>query len=341
MDEITSDLVEILPIGQRLTSVQGLPVHETIAALGGVLRTRVQLKISAAKPAEFVLSLYCHRTDPTRVFVARYIRRQGASTGSVEHYQMSTTDLRTYLEQLGFISVVPNSYPGLRTVEIPRSVAVLDLFAALGAVPELHLGTVEGHCAYSRLRADMWFTSDGQTAFVHAKYRMMMEAAGMSVPPVYYVATIPALRQLLGEFGIYELDHNLARIDKSAPDMPAVGETFAIPAGIHPYDYLRSLDGRPEFWIGTNETSSYYVVVQISSPTAFVYANKQYQRLDLVDVREMLAAAGIMELFLYRSDKDSKPVDRTVETVLADDQSALKYEQRPVGLFAQMAADSS
>ncbi|QQR52794.1 hypothetical protein IPG36_01580 [bacterium] len=124
MDEITSDLVEILPIGQRLTSVQGLPVHETIAALGGVLRTRVQLKISAAKPAEFVLSLYRHQSDSTQAFLARYIRRQGESTGSFDHYRMSTTDLRAYLEQLGVISAVPNSYPGLRTIEIPRSVAV-------------------------------------------------------------------------------------------------------------------------------------------------------------------------------------------------------------------------
>ncbi|QQR52793.1 hypothetical protein IPG36_01575 [bacterium] len=163
----------------------------------------------------------------------------------------------------------------------------------------------------------------------------------MSVPPVYYVATIPALRQLLSEFGIYELDHNLARIGRSAPDMPAVGETFTIPTGFRPYDYLRSLGGRPEFWIGSNETDSFYVVVQISSPTAFVYANKHYQRLDLYDVREMLAVAGITELFLYRCDEDSKPVDCTVATVLADDQTELAYEQRPIGIFAQMAADSS
>lgn len=106
----------------------------------------------------------------------------------------------------------------------PRIKTNGDLFAALGASPILQMNNLEGYDADGvvRLRCSVWFTPDGQTAYVVARYRFMGGSTpGPRSKPVYYRCTIPGLRWLLAAYGLGELDHNLARLGLVAPDAPA------------------------------------------------------------------------------------------------------------------------
>lgn len=231
--------------------------------------------------------------------------------------------------------------PGLQEISAPRGVNMLEVFEQLGADINLNLGTVEGYSPYSRLRADMWFAPDGQTAFVAARYRMMMEAAGMSVPTEYYQMTIPALRRLLAQFGIFDLDHNLTRIGLTAPDLPAVGDDFLLPEDDNAYSYWRSLGGRSELWMAPDNTRPMIFMVRAESPTVFVRRGGMCQHLDVLDLREQLTALGVTQLRLLRDDDKTTTEDwETVAVVLADDQTTPIYESRPVGLLAQLAAST-
>lgn len=230
--------------------------------------------------------------------------------------------------------------PGLQEIKAPRGVSMLEVFKQLGADLNLNLGTVEGYSPYSRLRADMWFAPDGQTAFVAARYRMMMEAAGMSVPTEYYQMTIPALRRLLAQFGIFDLDHNLTRIGLSAPDLPAVGKDFLLPEDTDAYTYWRSLGGRSELWMAPSNARPMIFMVRAESPTVFMSHGGMCHHLDILDLREQLTTLGVTELRLLRDDNQAAPETWTVAVVLSDDQPTSTYESRPVGILAQLAAST-